>query len=408
MDHTYSDLFGDHVKQLSVNASGQASGLCPFHDDVKPSFSMNLDTGLWSCHGCGASGNAITFAKLRGLDISPIAMPESESEILQGANLQTINRLAAYLQNNLVSLRTSGRVPVFWNDDFLKRTRTGFDPEKNCLTFTHFNIEGLPVNIKWHKPINGESSQLPGHGGNRFYPLHLLRGYSTSEPLIYCEGEKDCISLLSMGLQAVTHTCGALSVPDNLTPLKDFKQIYVVFDNDPAGYDGAENTAKALSLSFPEMQVYTYEWHIKTRPGFDVTDYFLNGGNVAGFRHMMDYAIPFQDNRITDETFIKTYRKTINSKVFRDADLNQLWDWCLLTASPKRTFVNAKCGRGNKQVRLDRGQFLFSPTKAEFDLGQPKNTTWDRLRKLQNMGNIRLDKVEARTLITICKWRIYQ
>ena len=35
--------------------------LCPFHDDHSPSFSVNLVTGLWTCHaGCGG-GNVIDF-----------------------------------------------------------------------------------------------------------------------------------------------------------------------------------------------------------------------------------------------------------------------------------------------------------------------------------------------------------
>lgn len=34
---------------------------CPFHDDTRPSFGVNIETGLYNCFGCGASG---TFAQL--------------------------------------------------------------------------------------------------------------------------------------------------------------------------------------------------------------------------------------------------------------------------------------------------------------------------------------------------------
>ena len=36
---------------------------CPFHDDERPSCSVNLDKGLFHCHagGCGASGNVLDF-----------------------------------------------------------------------------------------------------------------------------------------------------------------------------------------------------------------------------------------------------------------------------------------------------------------------------------------------------------
>ncbi len=401
------DLFSVNIKNFRLNTGGQAMGLCPFHDDKTPSFSVNIHTGLWSCKACGLSGNAITFSEK--LNIGPsMPKPERELEILSADQLETIDRFAVYLQDNLKSLQTSGRVPAFWSEDILKQTRTGFDPDRGCLTFAHSNIDGTSANIKWHKPVNGESSQLSGHGENRLFPLHLLREYSTGEPLIYCEGEKDCISLLSMGLQGVTHTCGALSVPDDLTPLKDFKKIYIVFDHDPTGFNGSEDTAKALKRSFPEMQIFIYEWHIKTRPNFDVTDYFSSNGTVVGFNRMMRYARLYQYNHVSGEGKLWLYRKITDSRVFKDADLLQIWIFCLTEASHKRTVVNAKYGTGYKQITLDRGQFLYSLDKAVQKTRQPKSTLRGRFKRLENMGKITVSKVECRTIVTICKWRLYQ
>ncbi len=46
-------------------------GLCPFHDERTPSFSVNAEHGLYHCFGCGASGDAISFVReTDGLDFA--------------------------------------------------------------------------------------------------------------------------------------------------------------------------------------------------------------------------------------------------------------------------------------------------------------------------------------------------
>src|SRR5688572_26721402 len=38
-------------------------GLCPFHAEKTPSFSVNPELGLYRCFGCGKSGDVITFVR---------------------------------------------------------------------------------------------------------------------------------------------------------------------------------------------------------------------------------------------------------------------------------------------------------------------------------------------------------
>jgi len=64
----YFDLFGPHVEKLNRRGD-QAIGLCPFHDDHNPSFSLNVRTGQWICFACGRDGNWNTFRRQRSISI---------------------------------------------------------------------------------------------------------------------------------------------------------------------------------------------------------------------------------------------------------------------------------------------------------------------------------------------------
>jgi DNA primase len=44
-------------------AGGRMVGLCPFHDERTPSFSVNVDQKLYHCFGCGEGGDAIGFVQ---------------------------------------------------------------------------------------------------------------------------------------------------------------------------------------------------------------------------------------------------------------------------------------------------------------------------------------------------------
>ena len=43
------------------NSRGFASGLCPFHEDHEPSFSVDLSSGRFRCFACGAHGDMVDF-----------------------------------------------------------------------------------------------------------------------------------------------------------------------------------------------------------------------------------------------------------------------------------------------------------------------------------------------------------
>lgn len=57
--HNLSDIVGRHT---DLKKRGREKiGLCPFHSERTPSFEVSDSKGLYYCHGCGKSGDAITF-----------------------------------------------------------------------------------------------------------------------------------------------------------------------------------------------------------------------------------------------------------------------------------------------------------------------------------------------------------
>ena len=59
-----SEIIGKRVKL--VRKGRRFSGLCPFHSEKTPSFSVVDDDGYYHCFGCGVHGDAISF--LREMD----------------------------------------------------------------------------------------------------------------------------------------------------------------------------------------------------------------------------------------------------------------------------------------------------------------------------------------------------
>ncbi len=77
-----AELVSEHV---SLRRRGsEFVGLCPFHDERTPSFTVSADKQLFHCFGCGAGGDALTFTmKLEGLEF-----PEAVRSLAARAGLE--------------------------------------------------------------------------------------------------------------------------------------------------------------------------------------------------------------------------------------------------------------------------------------------------------------------------------
>ena len=66
-----ADLVGIISQYVALKKTGGQNwtGLCPFHNEKTPSFSVSADKGFYYCFGCQVSGDVISFVQeLEGLD----------------------------------------------------------------------------------------------------------------------------------------------------------------------------------------------------------------------------------------------------------------------------------------------------------------------------------------------------
>jgi len=71
-------IIGDYIK-LKKSGAQNFSGLCPFHNEKTPSFSVHATRQFFHCFGCGASGDVFSFVQR----IENITFPESVRLIAQ-------------------------------------------------------------------------------------------------------------------------------------------------------------------------------------------------------------------------------------------------------------------------------------------------------------------------------------
>lgn len=117
----YSDEIIDEVRQTNdivdvisqyvhLKRSGRNFfGLCPFHNEKSPSFSVSPDKQIFHCFGCGVGGNVFTFlTKIEG-----ISFVEAVQTLAERSNIQL-----PILANNVDSAKEELKAKVFKVNEF--------------------------------------------------------------------------------------------------------------------------------------------------------------------------------------------------------------------------------------------------------------------------------------------------
>jgi DNA primase len=145
-------------------------GLCPFHSERTPSFTVNEEKGIFHCFGCGAGGNIFSFlmrahqlsfpeavnflAKRYGvsLPIRELTEEEKRRKSLQG-KLFDLNELAAGYYHQVLLSRKEGEEGRRYlakrgiSEETIREHRLGFAPNAWDSLVLFFQSQGVPLNL---------------------------------------------------------------------------------------------------------------------------------------------------------------------------------------------------------------------------------------------------------------------
>lgn len=105
-----------------------------------------------------------------------------------------------------------------------------------------------------------------------------------------------------------------------------------------------------------------------------------------------------------DKSYIKLFRKLLNSPIFENEKALKIWIWCLLKATHKERLQLV----GQQEVNLQKGQFVFGRKKASEELKMSESTIYKYIKLLEKLQMIGIKSNNKFSVITVEKWEEYQ
>lgn len=238
--------------------------ICPICSDSKSHFYLKNSTGEWFCHKCQNKGNLWDLMKRMG-DVDESIHRAFKSEQYKQVDDSLLKRYqqSILVDEEVISYLASRGI----NRESIKRFGLGVSKDANSpkwLCIPHY--EGVkPVNIKF-RSLPPAPKQFRRETGCRSI-LYNSDATKKHSEIIITEGEIDAITLIQNGFENVvgaTNGCGAFD-SDWIRQLEPAKKIWICFDNDEAGQNGALSLAKRLG--------YNRCWNVRL-PKNDVNEFF--------------------------------------------------------------------------------------------------------------------------------------
>ena len=319
-------------------------GLCPFHNEKTPSFTVYENTQSFYCFGCGAAGDCVGFTrKIDNLDYidavkslaqrAGMQMPEDgydDSLSKKRRTILEINRETArfyhsymmseegkvglqYFLDRGLSLKTIkhfglGYAPNSW-DSLIKHLKSlGYNPsdmlaagvvrkgEKGYYDYFRNRVMTPIIDVRGNiiafggrvlddskpKYIN-TSDTLVYKKTNEVFGLNFAKN-SDKDSIILCEGYMDVIAMHQAGFDNAVAGCGTALTNEQVRLITRYaKNISLVYDNDEAGQ-------KALSKAITMFNQVDASINIPTLSGGKDPDEIIKTQGRARFEAMLEGA----------------------------------------------------------------------------------------------------------------------
>lgn len=103
-------------------------------------------------------------------------------------------------------------------------------------------------------------------------------------------------------------------------------------------------------------------------------------------------------------SWVKLFRKSLDSPVFQNPNLWQVWCYCLMRANHKQS----KILWNKSEIILREGEFITGRFQGAKDCNMNPNTFYLQLKTLEKLGNITISSNNKNSLVTIVNWASYQ
>ena len=178
-----AELVGRKVRL--IRRGREFTGLCPFHNEKTPSFTVSDDKGFFHCFGCGAHGDAIGFvmrtdglsfpeaveslAREAGLEV-PVSTPEERVRAARQATLYGVMEAAcAWFEGELKSPRGKAGLDYLrrrgFGDEVIARWRLGWSPDTRTALRSALTKTGDGAKIEEAQLIEAGLLIVPEGGG---------------------------------------------------------------------------------------------------------------------------------------------------------------------------------------------------------------------------------------------------